>query len=223
MGHSRTALLPPLIAALTLVAACKEEPTTGDDDTTEAPAPYPCEDGHVLDPDLPAEVGEEYPDGCVPAACGIGRWGNLELSGETVFVDAHASEDGDGSEEAPFTSIQVGLDTAGDGGAHVVVAAGTYVENLALGVAHDGVHLAGRCRDLVVVDGSGGGDDESGIRAAGFMIDREWRVSGITVTNSPYAGIWLDGGRQYLVGSQLVGNRPFLDEGFRGSGAWCIK
>ena len=199
-----------LLAALLVTAGCDDASPADadDDDTTEEPGPS-CEDGYVLDPDLPDEFLEDFPDGCVPMACGVGRWGSLEVDDGTVYVDAHAAEGGDGSEDTPFTSIQIGLDAAGDDGGRVVVAAGTYFENLLLTEDHDGVHLAGRCQELVVLDASEGEEDESGIRADGFMGDEDWWVSGITVTGAPYGGVWLDVGRLNVAGFLLVGNRQY--------------
>ena len=207
---ARTHRLVLLLAALLVTTGCDDDPPADadDDDTTEEPGPS-CEDGYILDPDLPDEFLEEYPDGCVPAACGVGLWGNLEVEGDTIYVDASADEGGDGSGDAPFTSIQDGLDAAGDSGLMVVVAAGTNVENLVLTEDHDGVHLAGRCQELVVMDASEGEEDESGIRADGFMGDEEWWVSGITVTGAPYSGIWLDVGRLSIAESLLVSNQRY--------------
>ena len=65
---------------------------------------------------------------CVPLACGSGTWGALQTDEKTVFVDSAAAEGGDGSESAPFTSIQAGPDAAGDAdGGMVAVAARTWM------------------------------------------------------------------------------------------------
>ena len=134
-----------------------------------APAPEPCP-GQLLD-----ATGDE-PE-CVPEACGIGPWGN-EADAD-LFVAAGA--DGDGSQERPFGSIQDAADAAGDdGGGVVAIGAGTYVENLALDAAHDRVVLAGRCAELVTVDGSAA--EEPGIEAVGGRLE----VRGVTVTGGLY-------------------------------------
>ena len=217
------------VAPLVLVAASCNPGPADDDTTSDAPT---CEPGFVQAHDLPEEFGEEYPDGCVPEECGAGRWGDLEVDGDTVCVDFAAPGGGDGSAESPFDIIQDGLDAAGGaGGGLIAVAAGTYVENLLLTGDHDGVHLAGRCRELVVLDGSEGEEDESGIRAngAGFGTE-EWTLSGVTVTGAPYSGLlqWygqlnvasVDLIRNVSAGVTVIGNGSLLfmdDVGVRDS------
>ena len=117
-----------------LLVACGEPPPTF----------LTCAEGELLDGDA-----------CVPEACGTGTWGNLETDDDTVYVDGSAEAGGDGSMDRPFTVIQEGLD-AQEERAMVAVAAGTYVENLTMDSEHSGVHLAGRCRELVTIDGSEG-------------------------------------------------------------------
>ncbi|MDP6934215.1 MAG: right-handed parallel beta-helix repeat-containing protein, partial [Myxococcota bacterium] len=154
---------------LTLLLACSTDPE-----------PLTCAQGELLDGDA-----------CVPEACGTGTWGDLQTDGDTIYVDASAEDGGDGSEESPFTLIQEGLDAQGKSGM-VAVAAGTYVENLQMTRDHSGVHLAGRCRELVVIDASEGSEDEmlegSGIFLNGYL-STQWTVSGVTVTGAPWGGI----------------------------------
>ena len=121
----------PLLLALLLSACGTDTPLT-------------CAEGELLD-------GEQ----CVPDACGTGTWGDLETGGDTLYVDASAEDGGDGSMESPFTVIQEGLDAQGRKGM-VAVAAGTYVENLKVHGDHSGMHLAGRCMELVTIDASEG-------------------------------------------------------------------
>ena len=200
-----------LLGCLGSLAGCPvedDEPDVepGDDDTSASlPA---CEPDDVHDPDLPVELLAVFPDGCVPEACGVGRWGNLEVGEGTVHVDAGASGGGDGSEAAPFTSIQAGLARAAEADSgRVVVAAGTYVENLQLTEGQDGVHLCGRCQELAVLDGSEGEEDDAGVRATGFMGDEEWVISGLTVTGAPQVGIRLDSGDLTLDSTSVDSNR----------------
>ena len=207
MGFHRKVLVVLLVVAPAAALSCADdEPAIDDDDTIADPDPSPCATGFRLDPELPAESFGDFPDGCVPQECGIGRWGSLDVDGDTVFVDARAEEDGDGSEQAPFTDIQAGLDAAGGG--MVAVAAGTYVENLDLTEDHDGVRLVGRCRELVVVDGSEGAAEESGIAAmASSSPETTWDVAGLTVTGAPYLGILLDSGHLTATALTVVANQ----------------
>jgi len=176
-----------------LLHAChkdkRKKPSNDDTSPTHDTGPAP-------DTDPECDTGYLDDDGeCVSAACGTGTWGNLELDESTVYVDVAAAEGGDGSEAAPFTSIQAGLDAAGDAdGGMVAVAAGTYPETLELGYGHDGVHLAGRCRELVIIDASVGEEGTPGIEADPKSSEVE--VSGVTVSGSRYVGL--------LVGSETV-------------------
>ena len=114
-----------------------------------APEPAACPEGQVQD----ADSGE-----CVPEHCGSEPWGLLERTGETVHVAPWGDDDWDGSQEWPFRTIQEGANEA----EHLVaVAAGTYLENISLDEDLDGIVIAGRCPELVVIDGSG--EDEPGI------------------------------------------------------------
>jgi hypothetical protein len=207
LGHVllRSLLLPVLLA----VGGCDGDlPVSDDDDTAAAES---CAEGFVLDPDLPTEFLADYPDGCVPDACGIGRWGNVETDGDTVYVDAASIGVVGGSEDRPFASIQEGLDAAGEaGGGRVAVAAGTYAEALVLDSSHDGVQLAGRCAELVVLDAAGEDAERIGIYAEGSFPDTvHWSVSALTVTGAPYAGVFVFGGQMELQDARLVENGGF--------------
>jgi len=192
----------PIIAALLLLACDKnkrKKPSTEDSGPTHDAGPGP-------DSDPGCDTGYLEDDGeCVPAACGIGTWGNLEVGEGTVYVDIAAAGGGDGSEAAPFASIQEGLDAAGDAdGGLVAVAAGTYPETLELGRGHDGVHLAGRCKELVTIDASVG--DEA---TPGIWIDANSsavEVSNATIRGSPYAGLLVGSGSVVMRDSRVVEN-----------------
>ncbi len=145
---------------------------------------------------------------CVPEACGTGGWGALEVDGSTVFVDAAAESGGDGSQEAPLGSIQAGLDLAGAaGGGMVAVAAGTYHENLALGRGHADVHLAGRCRDLVVLDASTAEPDAPVLEVSAASSQVE--ISGITLRDGPSVGVGVSAGNVVLRDVVVAGMGSF--------------
>jgi len=186
--NSHTSLT--LVVTLLLLACDKDKrskPSTDDTAPTHDTGPAP-------DSDPDCDTGYLEDDGeCVPAACGTGTWGNLERDENTVYVDINAAVGGIGSETAPFASIQAGLDAAGDAdGGTVAVAAGTYPETLELGREHDGVHLSGRCRELVVIDASVGDESTPGIDVDAKSSDVQ--VSGVTVRGAHYVGIRIGSG-----------------------------
>ncbi len=151
-----------------------------------------CASGYVVDGDR-----------CVPEACGTGSWGDLPVDTSTTYVDAAANQGGDGSADAPLTSIQAGLDLAATRGAGMVaVAAGTYAESLVLEAEHAGIHLAGRCSDLVVVDAA------EGESKTGLLVDLPGAVelSGLTVQHARECGILVESGSATVRDSQLREN-----------------
>ncbi len=177
-----------LLAVLLASAGCPAAPGVRD---TSEPV-QPCDEGWVRDGD----------GACVPEACGVGRWGGLE--GATVFVDLAAAEGGDGSQDAPFSSIQAGIDLAGAaGGAVVAVAAGSYPQALVWGPEHDGVRLMGRCQELVTLDASvdsellAGVDLDLGAGSAS--------MAGLTLSGSPYIGLLVRSGGLQLSASTVRG------------------
>ncbi len=180
--------LPPFLVLALVTVACPEPRRDRPVDSLL------CSDGFIDDGGT-----------CVPEACGSGIWGDLELDGTTVHVDAAAAEGGNGSAEAPLRSIQSAVDLAGSaGGGMVAVAAGTYPEALMLGSGHSGVRLVGRCRDLVVLDARTGDD-----RTAGIHIDapgQELQVSGLTVQGADYCGLLVAGGSVLLEDSDILEN-----------------
>ncbi len=132
-------------------------------------------------------------DSCVPAACGVGTWGDLTVDATTVYVSADAADGGDGSAEAPLRSIQAASDLAGArGGGLVAVAAGSYTESLWFSTEHAGVELAGRCRDMVTLDASQAGPTTSGITV--LMSAGELTISGLTIRGSVYDGLTIMSG-----------------------------
>ncbi|MFC1482264.1 hypothetical protein ACFL51_00505, partial [Myxococcota bacterium] len=88
---------------------------------------------------------------CQPIGdCGTGTWGLIEIDATTVFVDASADATGaDGSQGAPYVTIQEAYDVVVPGG-QIAVAAGEYEERL---VINKEVRLTGRCAELVTIRG----------------------------------------------------------------------
>ncbi len=162
------------IALALPLAACSAPPSSA------ATAQTSCPVGEVLDGDT-----------CLPEACGTGLWGNLSVDDETVYVDV-AAADGDGSVAAPFASIQEGVNLAGErGGGLVAVAAGTYMETIAMGDDHRDVTLAGRCKELVAIDGSEGKKVPT-IKILGDARTPEVAIVNMTVTGGRYTGVWAE-------------------------------
>jgi len=117
---ANVSIIAPMTAIVMLTAGCPKPDMDSGPQPSDTGEPVECDTGYV------ADRGE-----CVPEACGTGDWGDLETTGSTVFVNVAASEGGDGSEQGPFRTIQEGLDAvAARETHHLVVAAGTYVENL---------------------------------------------------------------------------------------------
>jgi hypothetical protein len=78
-----------------------------------------------------------------------------------------------------------------------------------LGDDNDGLEIAGRCQDLVVLDGSAGAEDEPAVLLEAG-IPTEVTLSGLTVTGGRYTGVWVDGGGLLLQGSAVGGNAGVL-------------
>lgn len=169
-----------LLASMGLLAvpSCKEEKPT--------PASPECGEGEVADGNT-----------CVPESCGTGTWGDLPVDDETVYVDADAPEGGDGSEAHPLTGIQAGLDLAASQGATLVaVAAGTYTEFVSVSGDHGGIHLAGRCMDLVHLDGSG--TEDEGVAVGLDLGYLAFEVSGIRFENGAATGVMIGSGQIWM-------------------------
>ncbi len=163
---------------LPLILACG---TPSDDDDSAGEEPESCPEGTLEDGGA-----------CVPEECGTGTWGGLPTDDGTLYVDASAGEGGDGSRESPFCTIQEGL-AALDGGGLVAVAAGNYEGSLQLDRDQAGVHLAGRCAALVVLDADGVGPQPGILVEGGFATDA-FEISGLTLTGATEVGLWFETG-----------------------------
>ncbi len=196
-----------LIALALTCPGCPDEQdddSAGDDDIEE-PTAAPCDTGFVHDPDLPADVLDDFPDGCIPEACGIGPWGQLNIEAPAIFVDVHAAPGGDGSAEAPFGDLRSGLGATDDDRTRVLIAAGVYPDSLLLTPINDGAELTGRCPELVRMDATGADGDGYGIWANGSS-GHEWWITGITIADAPAEGLRLDGGTLHVTSVELAGN-----------------
>jgi hypothetical protein len=188
----RRAALLPLVLFGGLLTACSPEPEGPPDDTAPPDTGPDCGEGELADG-----------DSCVPEACGTGTWGALALGEATLYVDAAAAEGGDGSLEAPFTSVQAAVDAAGPD-TTVAVAAGSYRENVEVDHGQAGIHIAGRCRELVTLDASAGTSDDPGFRFE--MSAASATLSGFTVRDSSYAGLIVTSGGLTLREVDLLAN-----------------
>jgi hypothetical protein len=141
-------------------------------------------DGSCIRPGIPADgcaAGFEHdgqyscapilpPEACAPGTmavpgettcrpvmpCGAGRWGDIPVDANTVYVDAaYSGGSNDGSETRPWTTVSDAVAAAASG-ALVAIAEGTYVENVVLqdkaarlhGVCPDKVTIAGTAQDM---------------------------------------------------------------------------
>jgi hypothetical protein len=91
------------------------------------------------------------------ADCGAAPWGNIPLEPGALYVDiAYQGGNNDGSESAPFNSIQDALDVVTPGGL-IAIAEGEYVDALFFAPATP-ARLWGRCPGLVSVRAPGNFD-----------------------------------------------------------------
>ena len=139
-----------------------------------------------------------------PAAedpCGEGTWGALPVDADTLYVASGGG--GDGTADSPFATITAAMQ-AWSPGHWIAVAAGTYVENLVLGPEQDGLRIAGRCSDKVVVDGSGA-EDQPTVLVVGGEGD-VFELAGLGITGGD-RGVVLEGGALSGTGLDLAANR----------------
>lgn len=134
---------------------------------------------------------------CRPVhACGTGTFGNIKTTSQTVFVNAaYQGSTSDGSQAAPYRTIQEALAAAPSGG-HIAVAAGTYNEAFAVTST---VTIEGRCPEKVLVKGQ-----NPASYAVIFIQAKGVKVSGLSVTG-PTAGIYVYGGSAEASGVEVYG------------------
>lgn len=173
---------------LVFLSACHPEPWAPQ-------APASCGAGEILD-------GEE----CVPEACGAAPWGAVPVDAGTVFVDGAAAAGGDGSEATPLNAIQAGVDLAASrDGALVAVAAGTYFENVSMGDGYRDIGVEGRCKDLVVMDGSADRDLPT-LAIIGVHKRPEVVFRGLTLIGGGSGGLWAEQATVVMTDTEVRGN-----------------
>ena len=105
---------------------------------------------------------------------------------------------GDGSEENPFATIQAGIDAAIDGDT-VLVAAGTYVENINFNGKN--ISVIGADRETTIIDGN---QDVENVVTFESGEDSTTVLSGFTITNG--AGILIGGSSPTLQNLNITNN-----------------
>lgn len=148
------------------------------------PSSIPCGPGQLQPPDL---------DRCVPAAPPqVGRWPATLPLGPTYYVDAAATPGGDGSEGAPYRTINEALANSPPG-AVVVLAAGVYAESVALA---DGRSLIGVGAPEARIEGPAG---------PGVATVSTGTVRGVTIVGDPALVV---GGGGALTVSEVILTGP---------------
>ncbi len=121
-------------------------------------------------------------------SCGADPWGDIPVEPDTLYVDA-AHAGGDGSEQAPWSTIQAAVDAA-QHDEIIAIAAGTYAEDVH--IVGKALRLWGRCPSMVEVVGQG-----SAFAAIRITADRV-ELRGLRVTG-PATGVGMCCGSKGVV------------------------
>jgi len=133
----------------------------------------------------------------------------LLLSGATIYVDDDFTPATEGWAVDHFDRIQDGINAAGAGDT-VMVAEGTYYENITLDSGHNGLTLQGAGADVTIIDGGG----------SGSVIDLNdfdgGTINGFTIRNgsaSEGGGINCDSSDSIITSCVITGNVADLNGG----------
>lgn len=151
-----------------------------------------CQRTEVVEPEAPCEPGfllDADGETCLEQECGEGPWGGWDRSGGALHVAPWGTDDGDGSEDRPFASIQAASDHASGAGLDAIaIAEGTYLEDIRLIDDHDGLMLHGRCADRTVIQGVDPGGNAVWVRGQLSVRLRDLAIGG------PRYGLAVEGG-----------------------------
>jgi hypothetical protein len=124
------------------------------------------------------------------ASCAAPPWGDIPIDGATQYVDSSFFGASDGSNSAPWPTIQQAV-AAATPDAVIAIAAGNYAEDVVL--AGKAVRLWGVCPERVSIDGAGG--------IASLLLDSGAsgsEVHNLAVTGSRF-GVGVIGGQDTLL------------------------
>jgi|GEM_PF-4991968 len=159
--------------------------------TTKTPSDPPVDSGTPTLAECPD--GEVDASGtCVPAACGDTNWPQITGVTTTHHVDPGATESGDGTQAAPWSTVAEALAAAspGDG---IAIGAGTLTERLILDDTHHNLTIVARCPQLTTWDGDATPTAQAVLTAEGAT---GITVRGITIHGGDQGGVWATGGAE---------------------------
>jgi len=156
--------------------------------------------------------GTSGPDSGTSASlgpCAENTWGEITSPPDAIHVRADGSDDGDGSELAPFGTLEAALEAtrAAGGGASIAVGPGTFDATLVLvddsgdGTSDDGLSLEGCGTDETTLQGS---SSASVIRASGIQ---DLRIAGLRIEGGRRSLLFQGGTEATLSAVEVQGGR----------------